>query len=153
MNKEERKARRKEKKEQRKIQRAEKQEQFKLLVKAAEQVDIQVDLDGSPKFVDVFNQVWPVLQPALNYLKLLSITGPKVDQALQFVIDLGVRISTGSASEEEQTEFIKKLDLVWGPLKIGLGIAKSFTNDKVDDILDKIIEIGDWITDNEDNLN
>jgi len=143
----EQKAIRKENRVMRKKLRKEKKTKFKEIVGAAVNSNITIDLDASePKFVDAFNQIWPILKPILEYAKLIKITGDKVDKILETTIDIGIRISTGKASSDEQAAFIKTLDSIWGPVKTVLGIIVSFTNDKVDKVINDVIEIGDWIT-------
>jgi hypothetical protein len=65
------------------------------------------------------------------------------------MIHIGHRISTGDASDTEQAMFIGYLDSVWDILEKVLGILKSFTPDNVDKVIDHMLEVGDWITDNE----
>jgi hypothetical protein len=145
--KEERRAIRREKREMRKTLRGARKTRYNAIVEAAEKAQITIDIDDAePKFVDAFNQVWPILKPVLEYAEIVKITGPGADKAIRAVIDLGERVSTGNASETEQTEFIRKLDNIWQPLKTVLGIIVTFTNDKVDKVINDIIEIGDWIT-------
>jgi hypothetical protein len=143
----EQKAIRRENRAMRKKLRSEKKIKFKEIVDAAGNANITIDLDASePKFADAFNQIWPLLKPVLEYAKLINLTGEKVDKVLQTVIDIGERISTGNASPDEQTAFISTLDTIWNPVKAVLGIIVTFTNDKVDKVINQIIEIGDWIT-------
>jgi hypothetical protein len=145
--KEERRAIRREKREIRKTLRGARKTRYNAIVEAAEKAQITIDIDDAePKFVDAFNQVWPILKPVLEYAEIVKITGPGADKAIRAVIDLGERVSTGNASETEQTEFIRKLDNIWQPLKTVLGIIVTFTNDKVDKVINDIVEIGDWIT-------
>jgi hypothetical protein len=149
--KEERKAIRREKREMRKTLRKERKTGYNAIVAAAGKTNITIDLDkAEPKFVDAFNQVWPLLKPILEYAELVKITGPAADKAIRAVIDIGERISKGTASDAEQTEFINTLDKIWQPVKAVLGILVTFTNDKVDKVINQIIEIGDWII--EDNI-
>ena len=149
--KSERRAIRRQNREMRTIQRTARKSKFKAINAAAENANITIDLDqAEPKFADAFNQVWPILKPVLEYAELIKITGPDVDKVIRAVIDLGERVSTGAASEAEKTEFISKLDKVWEPAKTALGIIVTFTGEKVDKVIDKIIEIGDWITEEKD---
>ncbi len=142
-----RKARRAERKKFKKLRK----EKFKELVSAASKADLKFNPeDDSLKFTDIFNQVWPVLKPGLEYAELIKITGPKADKILRTVIDLGQRVFTGDASEEEQTRFLTYLDSIWDIVEKVLEILKTFTSDKVDDVIDQVIEIGEWITDNEE---
>lgn len=121
-------------------------EKFRQVIDASKSANIQFDPDeGKPKFVDGFNAVWDILQPALEYAELIKITGPKADTIIRTVIDLGTRISTGDASSEEQSEFVQKFDSIWGIAGQALEIIKTFTDDKIDEVLDKVIDISDWM--------
>lgn len=143
----EKKALRKQNRELRKTLRKEKKIKFRAIVEAAAKTSISVDLDETePKFIEVFNQIWPLLKPVLEYAEVVRITGQGADKVIRTVIDLGERISSGSASEGEQTAFIRTLDTIWEPIKTVLGIIVTFTDDNVDKIINDIIEIGDWIT-------
>lgn len=123
-----------------------KREKFNSIVSATKTMNIQFDPDsGQPKFVEGFNSIWQILQPALEYAELIRITGPKADAGIRAVIDLGARISTGNASEQEQTLFIQKYDVIWGFASQALEIIKTFTDDKADEVIDKVIDIGDWM--------
>jgi len=143
----EQRAARKQNREMRKKLRRERKSKFNEIVDAAGKTNITIDLDTTePKFVDAFNQIWPLMKPVLEYAELIKVTGTGVDKVIRTVIDLGERISTGSASASEQTAFISTLDTIWNPVKSVLGIIVTFTSDKVDKVIDEIIEIGDWIT-------
>ena len=145
--KEERKKLRKQKRDERKEFKKLKKSKFNDIVKAVGKSKIDIDLDkAEPKFVTAFNQVWPTLKPILEYAELVKLTGVGADKAIRTVIGLGDRISTGTASSAEETAFVGMLDTIWGPVKTVLGILATFTDDKVDEVLNKIIEIGDWIT-------
>jgi len=145
--KEERKQLRKQKREERKEFKKLKKGKFNDIVSAVTRSKIDIDLDVTePKFVTAFNQVWPILKPILEYAEMVRLTGPGADKAIRIVIDLGERISTGAASDAEESAFIGTLDSVWEPVKTVLGILATFTDDKVDEVLNKIVEIGDWIT-------
>jgi len=143
----EQKAARKQNREMRKSLRRARKTKFKAIVDAAGSVNINFDLDAAePKFADAFNQVWPLLKPILEYTELVRITGTGADKVIRTVIELGARISTGTASPGEESAFISTLDNIWNPVKTVLGIIVTFTNDKVDKIINDIIDIGDWMT-------
>ena len=145
--KEERKQLRKQKRAERKEFKKLKKGKFNDIVSAVTRSKIDIDLDvAEPKFVTAFNQVWPILKPILEYAEMVRLTGPGADKVIRIVIDLGERISTGAASDAEESAFIGTLDSVWEPVKTVLGILATFTDDKVDEVLNKIVEIGDWIT-------
>lgn len=143
----EQRALRKQNRELRKKLRKEKKIKFRAIVDAAVNTNLSVDLDNTePGFAEVFNQVWPILKPVLEYAELVRVTGQGADKVIRTVLDLGERISTGAASDSEQTAFVRTLDTIWNPVKTVLGIIVTFTDDKVDKIINDIIEIGDWIT-------
>ena len=149
---EERRALRKAKKEQRKAIKKLRKAKFGEIVASAQVMDFKFDLDTEdPDFADVFNEVWPVLKPTLEYAELIKITGPKADKVLRTIVDIGHRISSGDASEEEQLKFIVYLDSYWDKAAWAFEIVKTFTPDNVDDVIDQVIEVGEWITDNEDD--
>jgi hypothetical protein len=146
----ERKAQRKARRQARKEDRKLKRQKFNEIVEAASTLDLKFDLDtDDPEFVDAFNEIWPVLKPSLEFASISRITGPKADKTIDTIIDLGHRISTGNASRDDEAKFIQSLDTVWSFVNTALGILKTFTNDKTDQVIDQVIEIGDWITDNE----
>ncbi len=134
----------------RKTERSARKAKLSALVSAAEHATFTVDLDASPppKFIQVFDEVWPVLEPALAYVESLKITGDKSDQALEALIALGNQVKNG-ASETEQNKFVADLDKVWRYVNMGLGVLKVVVNDKADATIDDIIDIGDWLTGNE----
>lgn len=135
-------------KAERKKNKALKREKFNQVVSATKTMNIQFDPDaGKPKFVDGFNSIWKILQPALEYAELIRLTGPKADAAIRTVLDLGTRISTGNANEQEKSLFIQKYDAIWGIASQALEIIKTFTDDKADEVIDKVIDIGDWMAD------
>lgn len=143
----EQKAIRKQNRVMRKKLRKERKIKFNAIVEAAGKTNITIDLDAAePKFVDGFKQIWPLLKHVLEYAELVKITGTGADKVIRTVIDLGERISLGSASASEQSAFISTLDSIWNPVKMVLGIIVTFTNDKVDKVINDIIEVGDWIT-------
>jgi nucleosome binding factor SPN SPT16 subunit len=133
-------------KAERKKNKALKREKFNNVVSATKTINIQFDPDSDkPKFVDGFNSIWQILKPTLEYAELIRITGPKADAGIRAVLDLGARISTGNASEQEKTLFIQKYDTIWGFASQALEIIKTFTDDKADEVIDKVIDIGDWM--------
>ena len=126
--------------------RRERKSKFNAIVMAAGTTNITIDLDAAePKFIDAFNQVWPILKPILEYAELVKITGPEADKVISTLVDIGERISTGTAGPGEESVFINTLDSIWHPVKTVLGIIITFTDDKVDKVINDIIEIGDWI--------
>jgi len=117
---------------------------------AIAQTKITIDIDDKPEFVEIFNQYWPIARPAFDFVITLKITKDKADNVLNTIIDLGDRISTGVASPEEESEFVGLLESVWSGLKLGLELLQLVTGKKADDVIDDIIEIGEYILDKED---
>ncbi len=117
---------------------------------AMAQTKITVDIDDKPEFIEIFNQYWPLARPAFDFVITLKITKDKADDVLDTIIDLGDRISTGKASPEEESEFVALLEGVWSGLKIGLELLQLVTGKKADDVIDEIIEIGEYILGKED---
>jgi hypothetical protein len=145
----EQRAIRKQNREMRKKLRKERKVKFNAIVEAVGNANLTIDLDADePKFVDVFDQIWPLMKPILEYAELVKLTGAGADKVIRTVIELGERISVGSASPNEQSAFISTLDTIWNPVKMVLGIIVSFTDDRVDKVINQIIEIGDWMTQN-----
>ena len=120
---------------------------FQQIIKEASKRKLNVDLnDDQLKFVeDVFVRVWPILKPVLEYAEMIRLTGRKIDKIIRTIIGLGDRIAAGNATDVEQADFIKQFNSIWRYIEIILEIAKIFTDDKTDKIIDDIIEIGEWI--------
>ena len=98
--------------------------------------------DAQPEFADVFNQIWPILDPALKFAK--TYTNADTDRVLQDVWDAGNAIATGGANADESA-FQQKFDEIWDKVSSYLELVQTFTNDKVDAVIDKVLDIGDWI--------
>lgn len=138
MGKAERKANRKER-------RAQKKRLIAALQNAIENNTITFKPDdggAEPAFADVFNQIWPILDPALKFA--MTYTNADTDKVLQDVWDAGNAISTGGANADESA-FQQKFDEIWDKVSSYLELIQTFTNDKVDAIIDKVLDIGDWI--------
>lgn len=126
-----------------------KRKKFKEILKVSE-TELNIDLDNS-EFIAVFNKVWPILKPVLEYAEMLRITRDKVDKIIRTLIEVGDRIYGGNDYEADQSRFIKFFDQIWRYIEIILKIAKTFTNNKTDKVIDDIIEIGEWIANNKTN--
>lgn len=103
-------------------------------------------------YKEVFSQIWPFLHEAFVFIKFLKVTGPKVDAAMDELIKLGEAINT-TGDAAAQTKFQDKMMIVWGPLRTILDIIIAFSPEKIDKVLDKIIEVGDWLTDTKSDEN
>ena len=134
----------------RKAAKAERKSQLNRLIEAIKNSKIDFKPDGDHKipFVDVFNEFWPILDPALKYAIAMKKTNEKTDKALQDVWDVGNAIANGGGSDQESA-FMKKFDTIWDVLGGILHVVEElpFFNDKVKGVIEDIIDIGDWISD------
>lgn len=121
-------------------------EKFSLLLKLAKETPELSDDDYLDTPKKKFNTFWPVLQAALSFAAFLKITGEKVDLVIYRIIAIGNKMYDDTASDEESEEFIEKLQQIWGIVRKVLSTVTIFTDDNVDEILEKIIVIGDWVT-------
>ena len=121
-------------------------EKFSLLLKLAKETPEFSDDDylNNPK--EKFKTFWPLLQAALNFAAFLKITGEKVDLVIYRIIAIGNKMYDDSASDQESEEFIEKLQQIWGIARKVLSTVTIFTDDNTDEVLEKIIVIGDWVT-------
>jgi hypothetical protein len=95
-------------------------------------------------FLHNFATLWPYLAEALELLK--SLTRAKGDKAIDEVIALGQRISTGEATAAERSKFFVVFGKVWGGVRVALNVVALISqNDKLDDAIDDVIHIGDLI--------
>ena len=79
------------------------------------------------------------------------MTGEKTDAALNELVAIGDSMVQGNASQAEVTAFQSKLEHIWKFVRMALSAATVLTNDDVDEVIDKIIGIGDWITDTDED--
>lgn len=134
---------------QRKANRAARKVQKKRLIAAVEHaienntITFKPDAGGAtPAFADVFNQIWPILDPALKFAE--TYTNDATNAVLEDVWDAGNAIATGGANADESA-FQAKFDQVWDKISKYLELIQTFTNDKTDAVIDKVLDIGDWI--------
>ena len=82
---------------------------------------------------------------------VLKFTGDKFDSAAQKVVLVGENMyKKESVNDVEVAEFLEKLASIWEKIEFILEILKIAVNDKNDEIIDKAIDIGEWIFDYED---
>lgn len=135
---------RKQKREIRKIDRKARKIAFtKLLeaVKAVKDVDISKDLP----YRDKFKQVWPIVKPTLEFAVVLKATGKKFDLAANKIIVFGDDLAGQEVTDEKAIEFLDKLADIWEKVEYVLEILKIVMDDKKDEIIDKVIEVGEWL--------
>ncbi|MBU2912738.1 hypothetical protein [Reichenbachiella agariperforans] len=131
----------------RKAKRAEQREQLKELISGLNEVNI-TDLpdteEGTPALVEKFNEIWPILKPALKFAISVKLTGEKADKVLSEILKAGEVISLGG-SDEAVSDFIEKFKDAWGTIEFVLGLIQILTPNNVDKVIDDVLEIGDWI--------
>jgi hypothetical protein len=94
-------------------------------------------------FPKVFAQVWPFLRTAFEFIKVLRVTGPQVDHIMDELVAMGNNMIENPNTDP--TLFQQKMNIVWGPTRTILNLITMFTAPKVDNVIDRIIEVGDWV--------
>jgi hypothetical protein len=140
-----------------KAARKERSIQKKRLFEAIQNANLTFEPDGSSKeeFIDVFQDFWKILDPALKYAIAMDKTNAKTDEVLEDVWTSGDAIANGG-NEDSQSKFFQNFRQIWGKLENALELLENVNdllikNNKVDEVLDKVLEIGDWIADGGEN--
>lgn len=146
MNKERRIARKKNRQSQKGLRR----KAFKKIVEAIESCKT-IDLEKSMTYKEKFKEVWPLMKSLIEIFIILRFTGDKFDSAAQKVVLVGENMyKKESVDDMEVADFLDKLAAIWEKIEFILEILKIAVNDKTDDVIDKAIEIGEWVFDYED---
>lgn len=133
----------------REIRRARKKlrkEKFKALLDLVNNVPEPTDDDFLKNPKEKFQTFWPALRSVLDFAAFLKVTGEKVDVVLYRIITVGNKMYDGNENDEEGEEFMEKLQQIWGTIRKVVTAATIFTDDKTDEIIEKAISIGDWIS-------
>lgn len=93
-----------------------------------------------------FMLYWPALEAVLDFIATLKITGEKFDMVIYRIIAIGSKMLDGTATDQEGEEFVEKMQYIWNLVRKLATLATILTDDKTDDVIEKIIAIGDWIT-------
>ena len=146
MTKEERRARRlanKTKRQQRKTVR--KQKFNELMAKVNKTPGFPED-GSTPDYVHNFTTYWPLVKAALEFAESTRITRPKMDLQIQRIIVLGDGMA-GNPEAGPDSEFVEKIQKTWRIIRtILIALTVFLKSDRSEDRLDKLIEIGDWIS-------
>jgi hypothetical protein len=133
----------KEKREARRASRKERRKKLNQLINlSANLKDLPNDLKKGD-FPKVFAQVWPFLKTAFEFIKVLRVTGPQVDHIMDELILMGDNMIKNPNADP--TLFQQKVAIAWGPARTILNLVTMFTGPKADNVIDRIIEVGDWI--------
>lgn len=143
MTKEERKAKRQKNKEARKARKSLRAQQFDTLLSEIQKAP-ELPADGAmPEYQVAFEKYWPVVKAALTYVESAKITGAKMDGKIRDIITLGDSVDGGT----DPSAFREKLLDVWKVIRVILISVTVFNkNDADDEKIDKILEIGDFIS-------
>lgn len=143
MGKSSRKARR----QARRAKRQERRVQLERLIGAVKSANISFEPqdDGTnPPLVDVFKQIWPILDPALKFAINLKLTKDRADKVLTSIHKAAQAVVEGG-SEATENDFVEKFQDAWDYIEPKLELVQLVTPNNVDKVLDDVIEIGDWI--------
>lgn len=135
---------RKQKRALRKQYRKERKEAFEKLVEALKAF-LDINLKEKLPYKEKFKQVWPAVKPTLEFAVILNITGEKFDKPAKELILLGDSLSGKAITEQEAMDFLADLAEIWDTIESILDVLKIVVPDRVDVIIDKIIEIGEWL--------
>ena len=69
------------------------------------------------------------------------------------VIAVGDNMANNGVTDENSERFIDRLEDIWDRIEPILEAASdaSFTGERFDDVIDKVLEIGDWILEGDDD--
>jgi hypothetical protein len=151
MTKQERLERRQANKAKRQERKAIRKERFReLMIKVKETPGFPED-GSTPDYVENFKTYWPLVRSALEFVECSRITRPKMDLKIREIIDLGDRLA-GDPDFDPESDFIIKLQKAWRVIRtILIAVTVFITNSKDDEKIDKLIEIGDWVSGIEGN--
>jgi hypothetical protein len=124
--------------------RKERKEAFEMLIKALKAF-MDIDLKEKLPYKDKFKQVWPAVKPTLEFAIILNITGEKFDATAKQLVLFGDNLYAKPITEQEAIDFLADLGEIWETIESVLEVMKIVVPDKVDAVIDKIIEIGEWL--------
>ena len=151
MTKEERKARRLANKTKRQERKTSRKQKFSELMTKVNQTPGFPEDGSTPDYVHNFITYWPLAKAALEFAESTRITRPKMDLQIQRIIALGDGMA-GNPANDPDSEFIMKFQKTWRIIRtIFIALIVFIKNEKTEDRVDKLIEIGDWISGLEGN--
>ena len=107
--------------------------------------DVPEEFENSD-FAERFTEYWPLLRAGLEFVEDSWLTGKKTDEALQHIVAVGDNVTRQEVESHEMEDFIEKIQKIWDVVSRVLYVATVFTNDDTDEVLEKIIDIGNWVT-------
>jgi hypothetical protein len=135
---------RKQKRELRKFNRKERKLAY---AKFLEAIIVYKDLNLKEKlpYKEKFKQVWPAIKPTLEFAVIHKFTGEKFDMSARQVLSFGDRLYGSEITDEQALELLTILSGIWENIESVLEIVKVITDDNTDVVIDKVIEIGEWL--------
>jgi len=128
----------------RRLNRKERKEAFGKFVEAIMAFK-DFDLKEKLPYKDKFKQVWPAVKSTLEFAIILKFTGEKFDMTARQIVGTGNVLYGSEVSDANALDFLARLAAIWENIESVLEIVKAVTDDKTDAVLDKIVEIGDWL--------
>lgn len=104
-----------------------------------------LNLKDIKNYQDGFKKIWPVFKPVLEFTVIIKATKEDFDKTVTEIIAIGDNMYNNGVTDAQKTAFTEKLDRIWDMVEFVLEILKLIPNEQLDKIIDKIIEIGDWI--------
>jgi uncharacterized protein YqgC (DUF456 family) len=105
----------------------------------------EIDLKEKLPYQEKFKQVWPAVKPTLEFIILLKITRERFDVPARKIVILGDKLSGMDITEEEALDFLDDLGIIWDIAESALETLKIALGEKADAVIDKIIEIMEWL--------
>jgi hypothetical protein len=131
------------KRQERRKRRKLRRERIGKLANIVQKLDLK-KIQSTEDFLHNFGTLWPYLAEALGLIK--SLTRTKGDKAIDDILELGSRVSTGEASTAERSKFFVVFGKVWGGIRSALNVVALISQDeKMDNAIDDVIYIGDLI--------
>lgn len=145
--KEERQARRAARKQRRAAQKQRVQD----IISAAKNLP-EVSDDASVQTLQAdFTKYWPVLKEVLEWVANSNFVGKKTKNALLDAVALGDQAANTPDDADANRKFVEAVNKYWKTVRVILNVATVWTNDDQDKVIEKIILIGDILTDNDDD--
>lgn len=96
-----------------------------------------------------FTKYWPVLKNVLDWAANSNFVGKKTKNALLDAVALGDQAADTPDSADAHRKFVEAINKYWRTVRVILNVATVWTNDNQDKVIQKIILIGDILTDND----
>lgn len=140
------KAARKARRQERQKARKEKKRILKEMMALAGKIKLP-DEDQAIDLAKDFKKYWPFMKSGLQFAESLRLTGARADRRLNALIAAGDKVAADPNFAKKIDAFSKDLQGYWKKARTMLIITTRFTGQKVNDTIDKIINVGDQFAD------